>query len=87
MRTQEKASSAQGQQPRWCGEMAGKPYSSILAGLPQVVAVLVSLLKEIFDESAYDRFLERNQISSSTMAYAAFREENDQLKAQRPKCC
>ncbi len=65
----------------------GKHYPSPLAWLSQVAALLAALLKEIFDESAYSRFLERRQISSSATAYAAFREENDRLKAQRPKCC
>jgi hypothetical protein len=58
-----------------------------LAWVPHAAAVIASLLNEIFDESAYSRFLERNRIPSSRTAYAAFREENDRLKARRPKCC
>ena len=58
-----------------------------LGRLPRAAALVASLLKEIFDESAYSRFLERNRIPSSSTAYAAFREENDRLKARRPKCC
>ena len=57
------------------------------AWLPHAAAIIGSLLKEIFDESAYSRFLERNRIASSPTAYAAFREENDDFKARRPKCC
>jgi hypothetical protein len=74
---------------RWFspGRVAGKPYPSRLAWLPQVASAITSLLKEIFDESAYSRFLERNRISPSATAYARFREENDRLKAQRPRCC
>jgi hypothetical protein len=71
----------------WFPGAAGKTHPSMLAWLPQFGAILASLLQEIFDESAYHRFLERNQISSSTTAYAAFREENDRLKARQPKCC
>ncbi len=67
--------------------VAGNACSHAVACWPRVAAVVASLLREIFDESAYCRFLERNRISSSTAAYAAFREENDRLKAQRPKCC
>jgi hypothetical protein len=87
MRKKETVRSTQGTPRVWCAGVAGKPYLSILACLTHVAAVLTSLLREIFDESAYNRFLERNRISSSTAAYAAFREENDRLKAQRPKCC
>jgi len=65
--------------------VAGKPGR--LAWLPQIAVAMASLLKEIFDESAYGRFLERNRISSSATAYARFREENDRLKSQRPRCC
>jgi hypothetical protein len=65
----------------------GNAYLNPVAWLPQVTAVIASLLREVFDEAAYRRFLERNRISSSTAAYAAFREENDRWKARRPKCC
>jgi hypothetical protein len=45
------------------------------------------MLREIFDESAYARFLERAGIGSSNEAYAAFRQEFEEVKARRPKCC
>jgi hypothetical protein len=83
----ETATSARGSQRVSRDRMVAKKYPSPLAWLPQVAAVLASLLKEIFDESAYSRFLERNRVSSSATAYAAFREENERLKAQRPRCC
>jgi hypothetical protein len=44
-------------------------------------------LREIFDESAYARFLNRTSMTSSTAAYAAFSRELDDAKARRPKCC
>ena len=87
MRNKKRVSSTQGPPRVWFVDAAGKTYPRILAWLPQFAAILASLLQEIFDESAYHRFLKRNQISSSTTAYAEFREENDRLKAQRPKCC
>jgi hypothetical protein len=49
--------------------------------------LLVSALREIFDESAYNRFLDRRQLPSSREAYAAFRREYDAAKARRPRCC
>ena len=87
MRNTKSASSKQGPPRVWFYGAAGKMFSSIVAWLPRFAAILASLLQEIFDESAYHRFLARNQISSSTTAYAAFRMENDRLKGQRPKCC
>ena len=86
MRNKETVRSARGTPLVWCG-VGVRPSLGIWAWLTQVAAVLGSLLREVFDESAYNRFLERNRISSSTAAFAAFREENDRLKAQRPKCC
>ena len=50
-------------------------------------SLMVSTLREIFDESAYDRFLHRSQLASSRGAYAAFRNEYEVSKARRPRCC
>jgi hypothetical protein len=52
-----------------------------------VSAVLLSMLREIFEESAYLRFLERQDRSSSPAAYAEFLRENETRKARRPRCC
>jgi hypothetical protein len=54
------------------------------AGLFDVVA---AVLQEIFDESAYKRFLDRTHLESSPNAYAVFCQENEQSKSRRPKCC
>ena len=43
----------------------------------QAVSLLASALREIFDESAYARFLDRKRIASSREAYAAFCREYD----------
>ena len=50
-------------------------------------ALLVSALREIFDESAYARFLSRRQMASSREAYAAFCREYEAAKGRRPRCC
>jgi hypothetical protein len=47
----------------------------------------MAALREIFDEGAYARFLRRAGIVSSREAYAAFRREFEEARAQRPKCC
>lgn len=51
------------------------------------VSLLVSALREIFDEAAYSRFLNRNRMASSREAYAAFLREQSSAKARRPRCC
>jgi hypothetical protein len=48
---------------------------------------LLGTLREIFDEAAYARFLSRTKMASSARAYAAFREEFEEAKERRPKCC
>jgi hypothetical protein len=49
--------------------------------------IVMAMLREIFDEAAYDRFLGRRQMASSPSAYAAFRQEFEDAKMRRPKCC
>jgi hypothetical protein len=58
-----------------------------LKALAHSFAVLAEVLKEIFDESAYQRFLNRNELQSSSRAYAMFLRENEQAKSRRPRCC
>jgi len=49
--------------------------------------ILRAVLSEIFDESAYSRFLRRRGMSSSVTAYAEFLKETDHARARRPRCC
>jgi hypothetical protein len=49
--------------------------------------ILLATLREIFDEAAYARFLSRTRMASSVKAYAAFRQEFEDAKTRRPKCC
>jgi hypothetical protein len=53
----------------------------------RVMRLLADVLREIFDESSYARFLVRHQIGSSQTAYAAFLREQEVAKARRPRCC
>jgi hypothetical protein len=55
--------------------------------LRQTVTTGIAILREIFDESAYARFLAHHQMISSSAAYAAFLTEQERIKARRPKCC
>jgi hypothetical protein len=51
------------------------------------VRISVAALREIFDEAAYLRFLDRGGMPSSSQAYAAFRREFEDAKVRRLKCC
>jgi hypothetical protein len=55
--------------------------------LREMVGLVLAALREIFDESAYRRFLERRQLVSSRTAYALFIEEHEHLRERRPRCC
>ena len=47
----------------------------------------LSTFREIFDESAYARFLAHNAMTSCPASYGLFLREQESLKARRPKCC
>jgi hypothetical protein len=51
------------------------------------VRTAAAALREIFDEAGYARFLDRAGTVSSREAYAAFRQECEEAKERRPKCC
>jgi len=55
--------------------------------MKRMVQIVMAALREIFDESAYARFLQRNGMRSSRAAYAAFLRENEAVRARRPRCC
>jgi hypothetical protein len=48
---------------------------------------LKAMLREIFDESAYDRFLLRTHASRSAASYRDFTRERDGAMATKPRCC
>jgi hypothetical protein len=45
------------------------------------------MLREIFDESAYDRFLLRTNASRTAASYRAFTRERDASMLKKPRCC
>jgi hypothetical protein len=55
--------------------------------LTSCFSIFAAVLREIFDESAYTRFLRRNQLSTSRVAYSQFLREHEVAKARRPRCC
>lgn len=54
--------------------------------LKHAARILINTLREVFDEAAYSRFLQRTQMASSPAAYAAFWRERE-AKAPNPRCC
>jgi hypothetical protein len=44
-------------------------------------------LREIFDESAYDRFLLRTNAKRSVASYCDFTRERDASMLKKPRCC
>jgi hypothetical protein len=57
------------------------------AWLTRTAVLFVSCLREIFDESAYARFLRLHRVVSSSASYAEFCREQAAVKARRPRCC
>jgi hypothetical protein len=49
--------------------------------------ILISALREIFDEAAYTRFLQRTNMASSPVAYAAFWRERESSVIRPTRCC
>jgi len=58
-----------------------------MKSIKQVLTTILAMLREIFDESAYRRYLEKNRLQSSRKAYAGFLREHELVKARRPRCC
>lgn len=55
--------------------------------LRAALRILLEILREIFDENAYARYLARNGASASRASYAAFLREIECTRARRPRCC
>ena len=49
--------------------------------------ILWQVLREIFDEAAYCRFLRRTELAGSAESYSKFRRENEAAGSRRPRCC
>jgi hypothetical protein len=55
--------------------------------LHQALAILNATLRELFDESAYARFLARKEKTCSRESYLEFLHELEEKKRTAPKCC
>ena len=63
------------------------PLQQLAAKLSSFHTLMKAALREIFDESAYERFLARHGENPSAATYADFWEEHQITKARRPRCC
>jgi hypothetical protein len=52
-----------------------------------VCQLLLATLREIFDESAYERFLSATHASRSKASYRSFVLERESWMARRSRCC
>ena len=49
--------------------------------------ILQAVLREIFEESAYERFCSRQGLARDRESYRVFLVDNESAKARRVKCC
>jgi hypothetical protein len=66
---------------------SGSSYETLKYVLVAAWQTIRAVLREIFDESAYDRFLLRTQASRSIVSYQAFTRERDAAMLKKPRCC
>ena len=66
---------------------SGSSYETLKDALVAACQTIRATLREIFDESAYDRFLLRTHASRSVASYRAFTQERDAAMVKKPRCC
>jgi len=66
---------------------AGDRKALALEMMNRVMQTIRATLREIFDESAYERFLLRTHASRSVASYRAFTRERYAAMLKRPRCC
>jgi hypothetical protein len=62
-------------------------FKDLLPRLTSAIQTLRAVIREIFDESAYDRFLLQTHASRSVASYRAFTRERDAALVKKPRCC
>jgi hypothetical protein len=55
--------------------------------LSRAATILLSAVREIFDEAAYQRFVSREQLPVSAESYAQFLDEQAATTTRRSRCC
>ena len=49
--------------------------------------LLREVLREIFEEAAYERFCAREKVGVSSGSYAEFLRESEKVRQQKVRCC
>jgi hypothetical protein len=62
-------------------------WASAPAAFKNVMQTIHATLCEIFDESAYNRFLLRTNGTHSVASYRDYMRERDAAMAKKPRCC
>jgi hypothetical protein len=62
-------------------------WASAPAAFINVMQTIRATLREIFDESAYERFLLRTNGTRSIASYRDYMRERDAAMAKKPRCC
>jgi hypothetical protein len=58
-----------------------------MAQVKKAAALLLATLREIFDESAYARFLARRGLGASRQSYQEFLRDSRLQRERQPRCC
>ena len=69
------------------GDLAAARDQVIGSRFRSAWGIICAVFREIFDESAYDRFLSQAQTTRSKESYDQFLREQEATAAQRPRCC
>jgi hypothetical protein len=67
--------------------VSGSSHKTLKDALVAAFQTIRAMLSEIFDESAYNRFLLRTHASRSIASYRAFTRERDAAMLKKPRCC
>jgi hypothetical protein len=69
------------------GGKSGNRKAIAFERMSRALQTMGATLREIFDESAYDRFLLRTHASRSRASYQEFTRERDAAMLKKPRCC
>jgi hypothetical protein len=59
----------------------------ISGGAASLWRICIAIFREIFDESAYERFLILTKAERSRNSYRAFLRDRESSVARKPRCC
>ena len=53
----------------------------------KLIRLLHKILREVFEEAAYERFCAREQLQTGTKSYAQFLAQSESPRNQKIRCC